>query len=81
MGMLTPKKLNGLFALPTTSTANMTDMKTDATMTVTTAVTTKTAATTMTAAKMTVSPCVTTTRIAQEADKAAITGLITPSTP
>ena len=80
MDTLTSKKPNRLLTLLTTNAATMTIMKTCATMTTTIAVTIKTVAMTVTTAKMTVSPGVTTARIAREPDKAAITGLITPST-
>jgi hypothetical protein len=59
----------------------MTIVKTGATTTATAAMTIKTAAMTATTAKMTTSPDVMTVRIAREVDKAAVTGLITPSTP
>jgi hypothetical protein len=41
----------------------------------------KTATMTTSTTKMTTSPGMTTTRIAQEANKAAVVGLMTPSTP
>ena len=74
------KKLNGLPAPLATNAVTMTAVKAGATTTAIAAVTTKTATTTVTTAKMTVSPDVTTTRRAQEADKATIAGLITRST-
>ena len=76
-----PKKLNGLPAPLTTNATMMTIMKTDPTMTATAVVMTKTTTMTVTIAKMTVIPGMTTAQIAREADKAAVTRLITPSTP
>ena len=73
--MSTLKKPNRLLAPLTTNTAMMAVMKIGATMTTTTVVTTKTTA------KMIMSPSVMTAQRAQGADKAAITGLITRSTP
>ena len=75
------KKLNGLPALPTTSAATMTDVKTDATMTVTTTVMITTAAMTATATKMLAISGVMTTQRAQGVDKAIAASLITRSTP
>ena len=75
------KKPNRLPAPLTTNTAMMTVVKIGATTTATAVVTTKTTTSTVTAAKMTTSLGVMTARIAREADKAIVAGLITPSTP
>ena len=75
------KKPNGLPAPLTTNDATMTIVKTGATTIVTAIMMSATAAMTMTASKMTASPDMTTTRIAREAYKAGVAGLITPSTP
>ena len=76
-----PKKQNGLPTPLTTNIVAMTAMKIGTTTATTDAMMIKTAATTTTTAKMTVSPGVMTAQIAREADKAAVTRLITPSTP
>jgi hypothetical protein len=75
------RPFNGLPALLTTNAATMTIVKTGATTTATAAMTIKTVVSIVTAANMTTSPNVMAAWIAQEVDKAAVTGLITPSTP
>ena len=79
--MLTPKKLNGLPAPLTTNTAMMTVVKIGATTTATAVVTITTDATTTTTAKTIAISGVMTARRARGADKAAVAGLITRSTP
>ena len=79
MDMPTPKKPNGLPTPLTTNVATMTIVKTGAKTITMAAVTTKTTATTTIVAKMIASPSVTTARIAREADKAIVAGLITPT--
>ena len=76
-----PKEPNRLPAPLSTNVVTLTAVMIGAMMTATSTVMIKTAMTTMIIAKMIASPSMTTAQIAREADKAAVTGLITPSTP